>query len=192
MTTSNSCQKISLNDSSEYGMCFACGPKNSSGLKLFFKHKDKGVETSFEFDSTFQGFPNYMHGGIISTVLDETMNRAALSQNYWVLTAQLDVKFKQPIIINQKIYAEPDSCALCQKSINQKIMLLQDSYNEKRKSINQILRIPRLTILEHQRKMLLSANLRAVIRASRRITAIWVGNTVVLFHRLVISMNPVL
>ena len=105
MTTSNNCQNISLNDSSKYGMCFACGPKNSSGLKLFFKHKDKGVETSFEFDSTFQGFPNYMHGGIISTVLDETMNRAALSQNYWVLTAQLDVKFKQPIIINQKIYA---------------------------------------------------------------------------------------
>ena len=46
-----------------------------------------------------------MHGGIISTILDETMNRAALSQNYWVLTAQLDVKFKQPIITNQEIYA---------------------------------------------------------------------------------------
>tara|TARA_Y100000758_G_scaffold302632_1_gene271107 strand:- start:1595 stop:2104 length:510 start_codon:yes stop_codon:yes gene_type:complete len=105
MTTSNNNQKISLNDFSEYGMCFACGPKNSSGLQLLFKHRDKGVETSFEFNSKFQGFPNYMHGGIISTILDETMNRAALSQNYWVLTAQLNVKFKQPIITNQEIYA---------------------------------------------------------------------------------------
>ncbi len=101
----NKHQKIPLNDATEYGVCFACGPKNSSGLKLFFRHKDKGVETSFEFNSTYQGFPNYMHGGIISTILDETMNRAALSQNYWVLTAQLNITFKQPIIINQEIYA---------------------------------------------------------------------------------------
>lgn len=105
MTSHINNSKISLNDSSEYGFCFACGPKNSSGLNLFFKHKGKGVETSFQFDSRFQGFPNYMHGGIISTILDETMNRAALSQNYWVLTAQMEVKFKQPIILNEKIYA---------------------------------------------------------------------------------------
>ena len=105
MTSDINNSKISLNDSSEYGFCFACGPKNSSGLNLFFKHKGKGVETSFQFDSRFQGFPNYMHGGIISTILDETMNRAALSQNYWVLTAQMEIKFKQPIVLNEKIYA---------------------------------------------------------------------------------------
>ena len=64
MTSDINNSKISLNDSSEYGFCFACGPKNSSGLNLFFKHKGKGVETSFQFDSRFQGFPNYMHGGI--------------------------------------------------------------------------------------------------------------------------------
>ena len=103
MTTNNCHSQISLNDFSDYGFCFACGPKNSSGLKLFFKRKDKGVETSFEFDSRFQGFPNYMHGGIISTILDETMNRAALIQNYWVLTAKMEVKFKKPIIITEKI-----------------------------------------------------------------------------------------
>ena len=44
-----------------------------------------------------------MHGGIISTILDETMNRAALIQNYWVLTAKMEVKFKKPIIITEKI-----------------------------------------------------------------------------------------
>ena len=104
MTNKNP-KTISLNDSTEYGMCFACGPKNSRGLKLYFNHKDNGVDTSFEFNSAYQGFPNYMHGGIISTILDETMNRAALSQNYWVLTAQLEIKFKKPILINQTIYA---------------------------------------------------------------------------------------
>jgi len=43
MTNKNP-KTISLNDSTEYGMCFACGPKNTRGLKLYFNHKDNGVD----------------------------------------------------------------------------------------------------------------------------------------------------
>ncbi|HEY4385733.1 MAG TPA: PaaI family thioesterase, partial [Ktedonobacteraceae bacterium] len=44
-----------------------------------------------------QGFPGIIHGGIVASVLDETLNRTcALSKNpAWSMTGRLEVRYRQ-------------------------------------------------------------------------------------------------
>jgi len=61
------------------GSCFACS--NPSGLQLRFWHTPEGVETRCSVPATYCGFDGLVHGGIISTILDEA--------SCWVLFAKL-------------------------------------------------------------------------------------------------------
>lgn len=78
--------------------CFVCGTKNSQGLKLAFTTDgDTGEVTSKAvFSRRFQGWKGVLHGGIISTVLDEIMIKAADGQGLRCVTAELTVKFRKP------------------------------------------------------------------------------------------------
>jgi len=61
------------------GACFACC--NPSGLKLRFWHSAQGVATHCTVPGTYCGFDGLVHGGIISTILDEA--------SCWVVFARL-------------------------------------------------------------------------------------------------------
>ena len=53
--------------------CFVCGQDNPDGLRIFF-HVDRETRTlraNFTPPAKYQGFKNVLHGGIISTLLDE-------------------------------------------------------------------------------------------------------------------------
>jgi hypothetical protein len=53
-------------------MCFVCGIENPIGLKLFFYTDDQGrTITRFRPKPEHQGYSGHLHGGIISTLLDE-------------------------------------------------------------------------------------------------------------------------
>ncbi len=39
---------LPLNDETDYGMCFACGPRNPSGLQLRFERDGGKVTTTFQ------------------------------------------------------------------------------------------------------------------------------------------------
>src|SRR5215471_15613051 len=67
-----------LNDSSDYQGCFACGARNPSGLHLIFRREGDEIVTEYTPEPVFQGFPGVAHGGIIATLLDETLNRTAV------------------------------------------------------------------------------------------------------------------
>lgn len=96
---------LSLNDETDYGLCFACGPRNNSGLQLQFQRDDKKVITSYTASESHQGFPEYLHGGIISTLLDEVMSRVSVLENQWTMTARMDVRFRQPVMTHQTVKA---------------------------------------------------------------------------------------
>ena len=53
--------------------CFACHPDNEHGLRLkFFADDERGeVFTKITPEHKFAGFPNILHGGIQSALLDE-------------------------------------------------------------------------------------------------------------------------
>jgi uncharacterized protein (TIGR00369 family) len=80
------------------GGCFVCGPKNDRGLHLSFKENKQQdlVESEVNFPREFQGWGQVVHGGLISTVLDEVMIKAAVLKGFKCVTAEINVKFKQP------------------------------------------------------------------------------------------------
>jgi acyl-coenzyme A thioesterase PaaI-like protein len=85
-------------------MCFVCGIENPIGLKLKFYTDDEGrCIARFRPKPEHQGFPGQLHGGIISTLLDETMGRILMSQNVWAMTGRLEVKFSKPVPLEREL-----------------------------------------------------------------------------------------
>ena len=96
---------LSLNDETDYGLCFACGPRHPSGLKLRFERDGDTVRTTFQVTDVHQGFPGYVHGAIIGAVLDEVMSRVSVLENRWSMTARMDVRYREPVEIDQTVTA---------------------------------------------------------------------------------------
>ena len=96
---------LPLNDETDYGLCFACGPRNPSGLRLRFEREGDNVTTIFEGREEHQGYPGYLHGGVISALLDEVMSRVSLLENRWTMTARMEVRFRRPISPGQRVKA---------------------------------------------------------------------------------------
>lgn len=78
--------------------CFACGPDNPRGLRLQFE-KSEGGEMIAEWipESSTEGFDGIVHGGIVSTVLDEAMAKAVVAAELEALTAELRVRFRRHV-----------------------------------------------------------------------------------------------
>ena len=96
---------LPLNDETDYGLCFACGPRNPSGLRLIFSREGERVTTTFQGREEYQGFPGYLHGGVITALLDEVMSRVSLLEGRWTMTARMDVRFRQPVTVGQEVKA---------------------------------------------------------------------------------------
>ena len=96
---------LPLNDETDYGLCFACGPRNPSGLRLRFAREGERVTTTFQGREQYQGFPGYLHGGVITALLDEVMSRVSLLEDRWTMTARLDVRFRKPVLVGQEVRA---------------------------------------------------------------------------------------
>ena len=55
--------------------CFGCGQANPVGLQLEFSlASDRSVVSLATIPDTCEGHPGYLHGGIIATLLDESMS----------------------------------------------------------------------------------------------------------------------
>ena len=85
-------------------MCFMCGLENSIGLRLAFYTDEQGrCVTRFHPHEEHQGYPGHLHGGVISTLLDETMGRVLVDQNVWAITGRLEIKFARPVPLDQEL-----------------------------------------------------------------------------------------
>jgi uncharacterized protein (TIGR00369 family) len=79
-------------------MCFVCGMENPIGLKAFFYEDDDGrVIANFTPREEHQGYPGFVHGGIISALIDEVIGRVVTSLDIWAVTAKLELKFRKPV-----------------------------------------------------------------------------------------------
>src|SRR4030065_2078536 len=86
--------------------CFVCGEQNPYGFHLTFSlHEDSAV-TEFIPQKIHQGYKDIIHGGIISTLLDEAMVKAALMQGIPAITAEITVRFKNPLMSGEKAIIE--------------------------------------------------------------------------------------
>ena len=82
--------------------CFGCGGENPIGLRLRFT-ADKGeVRAPFLPAAEHQGFEGVVHGGIISSVLDEAMAWATAAAGIWAVTAEMRVRFRRPLQVGEQ------------------------------------------------------------------------------------------
>jgi acyl-coenzyme A thioesterase PaaI-like protein len=82
-------------------LCFVCGLKNRSGLQASFYELENGeLVAAFVPGVEHQSYPGRLHGGLASTILDETIGRAIMigkDEQVWGLTVELTVSYKKPI-----------------------------------------------------------------------------------------------
>ena len=90
----------------DIGMCFACGQKNPIGLKLEFTEEGDYYKTQFIPEDAHQGYTDILHGGIMSTIMDEIMGRYLYIKEIIALTVELNVRFKKAVKIGQKLIIE--------------------------------------------------------------------------------------
>ncbi len=83
--------------------CFVCGKLNPHGLKLEFFQSDGRVETSYTPGIEHQGWPGYVHGGILYTVLDETLGRVGFTINAWTMSGRVEIRYREPAPIDQTL-----------------------------------------------------------------------------------------
>ncbi|MDQ3613018.1 MAG: PaaI family thioesterase [Chloroflexota bacterium] len=82
--------------------CFGCGRLNQHGLRLsFVPHERGGVRTEFTPAARFEGYDGMVHGGVISTVLDEVMAWSLYRQETWAVTGELTVRYRSPIRVGE-------------------------------------------------------------------------------------------
>ena len=78
--------------------CFGCGLANPAGLHLeFLRAEDGTMVCPTTIPGTFDGHPGYLHGGIIATLLDETMSKAVRALGVSAMTRQLETEYLRPV-----------------------------------------------------------------------------------------------
>lgn len=87
-------------------MCFGCGEKNPYGLKLKFEQEGEKISTTFHPSEFYQGYPGVMHGGITSTILDETMSRCLNVLGHLAVTGRLEMRFRKKVPTNNTLKCE--------------------------------------------------------------------------------------
>lgn len=91
--------------------CFACGGLNPDGLRIAFEYPEPGrCRAVLRLDRRFQGWRGILHGGIVSTILDECFAHAcggpSRGAGEKAVTAEMTVRFKKPVPIGQMVIGE--------------------------------------------------------------------------------------
>lgn len=78
--------------------CFGCGPANPGGLQLdFFLAADRSVVCLPSVPRNFEGHVGLLHGGVIATLLDETMSKAVRARGFTAMTRHMEVDYLRPV-----------------------------------------------------------------------------------------------
>ena len=115
--------------------CFACSPANASGLQMMFYTNETAVTSNLTVPEHLCGWNNLVHGGVLSTILDEIMSWAAIYLLKRVpMTKSMSVDFLKPVyvcdplrvegtvsgktgkheaLLEGRIYNEDDICCAC-------------------------------------------------------------------------------
>jgi len=81
---------------SRWNKCFGCGEGNPGGLKLKFKWDGKQAVAEFTPGEMHAGWPGVVHGGLLATMLDEAAGWSALERGIDMVTAKMEVLFRNP------------------------------------------------------------------------------------------------
>jgi len=88
----------------ESNRCFGCGPANPAGLQMQFYTDGNSIASWISVPERFSGWSNLVHGGILSTILDEVMGRAAIHLlKRLPMTKSMTVEYLKPVYAGMEI-----------------------------------------------------------------------------------------
>jgi acyl-coenzyme A thioesterase PaaI-like protein len=83
------------------GECYGCGDDNPISLGMQFARDGDRCVATFVPRKEHRGVPGFLHGGVASTVLDETMaSLGFMLDGVHCVTATLELKFRKPVPLN--------------------------------------------------------------------------------------------
>ena len=111
------------------GNCFVCGKNNPNGLRLSFEiDKEKQtLKTTFIASPTYQGWDGIVHGGILSTLLDEAMANLVYELGYQAVTASIEIRFKKPAPILEPLLVYGEVTEVSKRLIRAKAHIAQEN-----------------------------------------------------------------
>ena len=85
--------------------CFVCGPANERGLRAEFTidREARAASSRLALPAWSQGWRGVVHGGILSTLLDEACVHACRTVGPHPVTAELTVRFRKPVPVAAEI-----------------------------------------------------------------------------------------
>jgi len=91
--------------------CFACSPMNAYGLQMKFYTDEESVFTWLSVPGHLCGWNNLVHGGVLSTILDEIMSWTAMYKlKHITVTRNLTVEFIKPVHVGEQLRAQGQVC----------------------------------------------------------------------------------
>ncbi len=110
------------------GHCFVCGEKNPDGLHLSFEidKERKTLKTIFVASPTYQGWDGIVHGGILSTLLDEAMAKLVYELGYNAVTASIEIRFKKPAPILEPLLVHGEVTEVSKRLIRAKAHIAKE------------------------------------------------------------------
>jgi uncharacterized protein (TIGR00369 family) len=83
---------------SAHAGCLFCGKQNPIGFKLAFRAREDGsVQAVFPCKRPLQSYPETLHGGVVSALLDSAMTNCLFSKGIVAVTGELTVRFLSPV-----------------------------------------------------------------------------------------------
>ena len=103
--------------------CFVCGMKNPFGFQV--KPEIIGGGASVRIECTpaehLQGWANILHGGILSTLLDEAITYVGIGTfDQPAVTAQLEVRFRNPAPTAVKLFVSAERTKVSKRLVEAK------------------------------------------------------------------------
>lgn len=85
--------------------CYVCGRENPAGLRVDFEidREAKTIRGRFRTLPEHQGYEGIVHGGILSSLLDEAMAKLAFTLGLPAVTAEITVKFRAPVTPGEEL-----------------------------------------------------------------------------------------
>jgi uncharacterized protein (TIGR00369 family) len=85
--------------------CFVCGPANGRGLQAHFEidPQARTASSRLVLPDWVQGWQGVVHGGILSTLLDEACVHAGRTVGPHPVTAELTVRFRRPVPVGAEV-----------------------------------------------------------------------------------------
>lgn len=86
--------------------CLGCGDQNPASLGLRMRREADRIRGHITVDRRHEGAPGFVHGGAVSTILDDALGSVLLILERPAVTAKLEVNYRRPAFIGRRFEVE--------------------------------------------------------------------------------------